>query len=74
MTTTQTTETDTYQDLNENVLQRVSLTLHWDGTAEMLIETRHEPKADVEYALVGMNKEQMWEHIHNCLTIMEGMK
>jgi hypothetical protein len=74
MTTTQTTETDTYQDLEPHICQRISLTLLNDGHAELLIETQDHPKTEIEYALVHMSKEDMWEHIHNCLTIMEGMK
>jgi hypothetical protein len=75
MTTTQTTETDTYQDVNPEIEGRISLTLHNScETAELLIETKLPNKDKVDYALVDVTKEELWEHIHNCLTIMEGMK
>lgn len=75
MATTQTTETDTYQDVNPEIEGRVSLTLHSGcETAELLIETKLPHKDKVDYALVDMTKEELWEHIHNCLTVMEGMK
>lgn len=75
MGTTQTTETDTYQDIETLPLQRISLTLMHGGEAELLIEmAQGNNTSKIDYALVHMNKDQMWEHIHNCLTIMEGMK
>lgn len=74
MSTTQTTETDTYQDIQEEPLERISLTLMSDGKAEVLIENMREDKSHVDYALTHLSKDEMWEHIHNCLTIMEGMK
>lgn len=73
--TVYTNETDTYQDIETYPLQRISLTLLHDGEAELLIEmARGNDTSKMDYALAHMNKEQMWEHIHNCLTIMEGME
>lgn len=75
MTTTQTSDTDTYQDVETYPLQRISLTLLHGGEAELLVEiAQGNDTSKVDYGLAHMNKEQMWEHIHNCLTIMEGMK
>jgi len=72
--TVYTNETDTYQDIETYPLQRISLTLLHGGEAELLVETMRGDNSRVDYGLTHMNKAQMWEHIHNCLTIMEGME
>lgn len=74
MTTTFTTDTDSYQDIETFPLQRISLTLMQGGEAELLVETAQGQGSKVDYGIAHMSKAQMWEHIHNCLTIMQEME
>jgi hypothetical protein len=44
-----------------------------NGGAELLIETV-DKFGDDSFTYAHMNRDQLWEHIHNCLNALNGMK
>jgi hypothetical protein len=56
----------------DNQKEEISLEVA-NGTVEMMIETI-DKFGDESFTVAHMNREQLWEHVHNCLNALEGLK
>jgi hypothetical protein len=58
--------------LTENRSEQISLEVAKDSV-EMMIETV-DKFGDSSFTCAHMNRDQLWEHVHNCLNALNGMK
>jgi hypothetical protein len=56
----------------ENQKEEISLEVS-ESIVDMMIETV-DKHGDEHFLTAHMNREQLWEHIHNCLNALGGMK
>ena len=68
---------NTYQDLElpedaDNHEEKISIEVA-NNKAELMIETV-DKHSDQNFAYATLNRDQLWEHIHNCVNALEGMK
>jgi len=69
------TEQNLTIDVNRssNQQEKISIEVLGNDYVELGVETVDQ-YGDESFAYVGMNREQLWEHIHNCLNALEGLK
>lgn len=56
----------------DNVTETISLE-PLSGKVELMIDTVN-TVGDEHYAIITLTRDQLWEHIHNCLGVLEGLK
>lgn len=66
----QTVELD--KDVTENQEEKISLEVA-KGRVELMVETT-DKFGDTNFAYTSLTRDQLWEHVHNCLNAMEGLK
>lgn len=58
--------------LTDNQSEQISLEVANDSV-ELMIETI-DKHGDESFTCAHMNRAQLWEHVHNCLNALNGMK
>lgn len=59
-------------DFSSSQEEKISLEVA-NGRVELMIETTDKFN-ETNFAYTSLTRDQLWEHVHNCLWAMEGMK